>query len=711
MRPAYFRNLSCFPGHLQLTKSRTTVKGGSDTTCFKYFERQASWLKEQEPERRELTIRLILYSSTSRTTTMAFMSSSDVLQLPDSQPGLLLLPPSIRLRIYELVGACSLDSDDYQTFDLNGHGQCPSSTSLLLSCRTIYDELSRQLYSSNFFIVRYSAGPPPEAPDAIKGLQRLKSLRPGTVRALRHIKIVLDEASCHYRSEDRDGGPWEYWKCCIDPEDIHSHQIEWCARTHYHDEPLAALDSRTRACLAEWDAAAAYLAPLLAEDALDLALVCDIGLGPDQARIAGSVVQSLLRLPKLKNCSVRLCKEPDSYLAQVAYEAVQRARWIMNMGPQSALSEFSDCKARSLLESDTAKTGSTHPDGGAGLNVMTASTQPAQPSPPYLILLPKELRLRILEYTDLISPWMEVTWSRQHAAFVAGKAPCVTLDFRGEICPPARHHGCQFRECWNNTYPAMPSAPLAGCFCRVLHSAYSSTTSACRCWAPPQALFLVCWQLCHDARMVFFAGNRFVVHDLCANPPYQREAPGMDDGYFAPRLAASVFLQEVVPVDCLGYLRFMEIVFPPYWPDVWPSEDHPALVDWVATLDWAANKLNLPGLTIRMVMADPWNHEAPRRGVTAAQGEAMLEGQRRILRPMSRLRELARFYALCSWPLKRNDEWQGKTNIIKEKEHALKKVAEHLVMGDRYGSLNDTCNEPSRSLWQYRFYEDDDDAS
>lgn len=584
----------------------------------------------------------------------------DVLQLPDSQPGLLLLPPSIRLRIYELVGACSLDSDDFQTFDLNGHGQCPQSTSLLLSCRTIYAELSRQLYSRNCFIVRHSAGPPPGAHDASKGLQCLQNLRAGTIRALRHIKIILAEASCHYREKDQPGGPWEYGKCCIDPEDVHSHQIQWCARNHHHDEPLGALGSRTRACLAEWDTAAANLGPLLAEDALDLALVCDIALGPDQGQIAESVVQSLLRLPKLRSCSVRLCKEPDSDLARVAHEAVQRARRIMKLVAQSTLSELSDCKAHSLQAFDTSKLGSKLPDGMAGLNVMTASTQPAQPqgSSPYLTLLPKELRLRILEYTDLITPWMEVTWSRQHAAFVAGKAPCITFDFRGETCPPSRHHGCQFRECWNNMYPAKPSAPLPGCFCRVLHSAYSSTTSACKCWAPPQAIFLVCWQLCRDARMVFFAGNRFVVHDLCANPPYQREAREMDDGYFAPRLAASVFLQEIVPVNCLGYLRFVEIVFPPYWPDMWPSEGHPALVDWVATLDWAANKLNLPGLTIRMVMADLWNYEASNgRDVTAAQGEAMLKGQRRILRPMSRLRELARFYALCSWPLKRNDEW------------------------------------------------------
>lgn len=76
-----------------------------------------------------------------------------------------------------------------------------------------------------------------------------------------------------------------------------------------------------------------------------------------------------------------------------------------------------------------------------------------------------------------------------------------------------------------------------------------------------------------------------------------------------------------------------------------------------------------------------------REGIAAAQGEEMLKGQTRILRPMSRLRELARFYALCSWPLKRNDEWRGHTDVIKGKEEELRKVAEKLVMGDPYDGL------------------------
>lgn len=148
-----------------------------------------------------------------------------------------------------------------------------------------------------------------------------------------------------------------------------------------------------------------------------------------------------------------------------------------------------------------------------------------------------------------------------------------------------------------------------------------------------------------------------------------------------------MFLQEVVPVDCLGYLRFVEMVFPPYWPDMWPSEGHSALIDWVATLKWAADRLNLPGLTIRKVMADPWNlefHGNPyRRRATAAQGKAMVKGYRHILRPMSRLGELARFYAHFSWPLKRNEEWQesrDKIDIVKKKEQALKEAAEKLVL-------------------------------
>lgn len=645
------------------------------------------------------------------------MPSSSILELRGRQPGLLRLPSSVRLRTYGFIEA-SLDPDEAEIFDLNGCNQSPQSKSLLLSCRAIYDEVSRLLYSTNRFVIRYNERRSPGSPFTSHPLQRIKGLRPDTVKALRHLKIILAEASCHSLSPKP--GEWEYGECCTDPNDAQLHQLNWCEQNHQHDKPLETSDLKTRALLANWDATALHLAPLLVDDTLDFAMVCDVGLGADNLQIAQSAVRSLLHLPKLKDCSVRLCKVPDPQLLQLAHDAVQKARRIMEPVPAlSTSAAIGDTRNKWTSESqifhtDAPKVGSTTTDNTVAFNTErvqhgTGSGSQQSISNPscHLLRLPSELRLRILMYTDLITPWAEVTWSRQHNAFVASRTYCETLDFRDKECPPSRHHGCQFSECWI-TYPSAS----AGCFCRVLHSAFS-TTSVCRCWAQPQALFLVCRQLYRDVQFTFFSGNRFVVHDYHSNPPYRHEAltPTAAGEYISSRLGASIFLREVIPVNCLRYLRFLELVFPPYWGDVWPSEDHPAVQEWATTLQWAQDKLNQPGLTIRLVTADPWEHGSPSRvNVTAGQGQKALAGHRRILSHLSTLRELGKFYAHLSWPWKMNNEWLDRADAVKCKEKALKEEAERLVMGARYDGLYSHGEEPLHSLWQDRFYDNEDAA-
>jgi hypothetical protein len=63
-----------------------------------------------------------------------------------------------------------------------------------------------------------------------------------------------------------------------------------------------------------------------------------------------------------------------------------------------------------------------------------------------------------------------------------------------------------------------------------------------------------------------------------------------------------MFLREIVPADCLGHLRFLELVFPPYNHNSWPSDGHPAMQDWHETIDWVKDKINAPALTVRMMM-------------------------------------------------------------------------------------------------------------
>ena len=74
--------------------------------------------------------------------------------------------------------------------------------------------------------------------------------------------------------------------------------------------------------------------------------------------------------------------------------------------------------------------------------------------------------------------------------------------------------------------------------------------------------------------------------------------------YPEKRLAASEFLRKIVPARCLAYIRFPELMFPPY--DPLPYDDHPAVLDWCITLHWIRDKVNAPALTIHFVTAHPF---------------------------------------------------------------------------------------------------------
>jgi hypothetical protein len=185
-------------------------------------------------------------------------------------------------------------------------------------------------------------------------------------------------------------------------------------------------------------------------------------------------------------------------------------------------------------------------------------------------------------------------------------------------------------------------------------------------------LFLICRTLYYDAQLVFFSGNRFIVHDYFSGIPPMVPEPqlqpaawcGPNHGYYPyERLGASIFLREIVPPHCLAHLRFLELVFPPYPHQTWPQATHPAIQDWRATVDWLRDKINAPGLTVRLVAADPTDGWVPpgdedptdRSAMTVPQGNVILAAYREIIRPLRHLASgndgLARFHTqlACPW--------------------------------------------------------------
>ncbi len=610
------------------------------------------------------------------------------------EPPLLRLPPSVRRRIYLCLGVARWDGLPL-LFDLDGPFDSSKQIAfrgLLLSCRTLYVEVSALIFSANRFVIHYSNK---------RSLQPLQNLTPSSLASLTSLKIVLNEASCHHRRKDGLEG-----KCCDEPR-----EVDWFGwpegqchidDTTHHDKPLEGSHSIAGLMLDDWLRAAKYLSLRISPRALELSLVCD--LDQRETDFARKVVAPLSSFPKLKECHIRLCRSSNAELAQVAQHAAQQA--CHRLGPHSP---------------------------------------PSPSSSPRLLNLPRELRLQILGYTDLVTPWMEVLWTRLERGYHHPSRGCSGES--QQFCPPTAHHGCQFSGCHQQTRvlaPYLSYHSSVGCFCRLRHAAFSSN---CRCWAPPTPLFLICHTLAEDARYVFFSRNRFVISDSLASPldPYQAfispmmewhrlrftlglaaqsrvpppPEPPRPSAYPAQRLAASQFLRDVVPVNCLGYLRFLELVFPPYNDQCWPQDGHPALQDWAYTLDWAKNKISVPSLTLRLTMAGvldiPPHSPDERRELTQAQGDQVLAGYNRILSTLACFREggLAHFYANFAWPwkwaswsediLEDTDTPGVVRDWLRSTEDVLNENAERFILGNRYERDSQKRKRKEDRNWEMEF--------
>ncbi|KAK3298650.1 uncharacterized protein B0H64DRAFT_422437 [Chaetomium fimeti] len=596
------------------------------------------------------------------------------------------LTPLLRRHIYRLVGLESCDSDDPPFgFDLHigkASYDAPAASNfhgLLLSCRDLYTEAAALLYSANRFFIYYtrpgSLGP-------------LRSLTAPSLASLTHLKIVLNQSSCHHP----DSVLVDCGFCCLhgrlssganECEEEHGGRHRPPLLSGSDDDGLARL--RVQGMLNEWHSTTAHLSAHITSR-LELSLVCDLDPQNGHAlEVAESITAPLHGLStSLRNCHVRLSKAVDSRLQEVARDAVMQARGI---------------ETPYLKPSQTA----------------TATS---------LMDLPRELRLHILEYTDLIVPWREVTWSRQNPGYMVlpgenGPDLLSWNDFTPSLF-----------NCWEikNAHPPVS----VGCFCRRYHSAFSSD---CRCWVPPSSLFLVCRALYQDALFVFFSANELFVHDLCSDPPWWASdlpEPEQRPGYLEPkpwrdypheRFAASLFLREVVPVCALAHLRFLELVFPPYLGPSWPQAGQPAMQDWWATVDWLRDKINAPRLTLRLIGTDPpsgsrvaYLATGPYRvTITVAEGDAIMQSYMDILRPLRKLAEggngLARVHVNFRYPWQYTEASRSREEDVDyrcwldDRRRETNDRLERYVMGDRYGSLCENNQEdlPS-SRWLSRFY-------
>jgi hypothetical protein len=237
-------------------------------------------------------------------------------------------------------------------------------------------------------------------------------------------------------------------------------------------------------------------------------------------------------------------------------------------------------------------------------------------------------------------------------------------------------------------------------------------------------LFLICRTLYREAQFVFFSRNRFIVHDFRARLPWflpheqydQPVAPdtintSTENRYPFERLTASEFLRDIVPTHCLGYLRFLELVFPPYLPNAWPRQEDPAGLDWAATVNWLREQIEVPALTLRVVMADFYTGPIKGRvAMTQALMNDICKGYRCIIGPLRPLVRATGGLAGFHMQLAHPSRWTHEVRRRAEQDEAflgliqgeLDNMVERWVWGPkrllpRGGPDN---GAPSESTWQ-----------
>ena len=317
--------------------------------------------------------------------------------------------------------------------------------------------------------------------------------------------------------------------------------------------------------------------------------------------------------------------------------------------------------------------------------VLHATKQtPDQQQPFRYLELPSEVRRQILENTDLVTPLCEVEWNPTDGFYLRYR------HLEGYLL------GSESREGWFGHLICRYHEQ--SCFCRRYHSAFDLT---CRCWQPPQSLFMVCRSMGDEAESVFYSKNRIVITpgDRCDLAPKVNPA----------RLEASVFFNTFRP-STFRHLRFLEIVIPPFETGYCPDRSavHADLNAGIARIK---DSLNLPNLVLRVYMANYSYYGCRvtsfRANMTKQQAFDIWFTYHRILLPFRAWVEegLKRFYIHLTYP----QYWTRSTrrkvayadqNFLKKKTNLFEGLMRDMVMGKEHvGRCDQGREDVEESQW------------
>lgn len=342
-----------------------------------------------------------------------------------------------------------------------------------------------------------------------------------------------------------------------------------------------------------WQEAASHLLAHIKPNCLKLTLICDRDTVTGENHTL-AVTHPFREHPgKLKDLQLRLAEERDSGLCILAAEVVARATGdLSNPILRKGVFRFLD--------------------------------------------LPAEIRMHILECTDLVTPYRNVEWNpsdRYHCQM--GPEQYLHYDLAVMAEPPCR----------------VPNGAMSD-ICTVSHSA---CYSGCHCWAAPSYLMLVSRAVYHDAQAVFFANNRVSI--------VPSEGCTVKKGTPIHRLDVSRFLTMHTWPGALYNLKELEFAFWPTYYGAYDNPEDPAYLDWTFALQHLTTHCNLRNLTlaIYLIRRQPWDctttMDACRQRHHAANGlgrvsQRLSVAYQRLLAPLKSFNKPKRLFVYLEvpWP-------------------------------------------------------------
>ncbi|KAK9776826.1 hypothetical protein AB5N19_10705 [Seiridium cardinale] len=227
---------------------------------------------------------------------------------------------------------------------------------------------------------------------------------------------------------------------------------------------------------------------------------------------------------------------------------------------------------------------------------------------PHLLGLPLELRLAILEYTDLVLPLNKVKWNQRtgysgfsNFALFCGRDCGPPYD----QCHPNLHQDCLVSFDYRNGSKGCKG----GCPHKLsspLHvKCWNCKHYACQfrhIWQPPTPLFLICRQFANDARRVFFSVNHFHIKDDTA---FLDNFPGIEPTYpVHTQYAANTFLSARMSDHSLKHIQSISFDFAFIYGREGDDDAKKAMYkDWLGTFEKAKTAMSLQLLVLESYWA------------------------------------------------------------------------------------------------------------